>query len=119
MIDSELKIKIKNQRFNLIEQNIMKKLLDRGYVFENKKKYEEYIQNLDTKISIKEKEIVPNFLLIPSYECNFKCSYCYEQKYNHSIYKKNRQWIKYAFEFIDNLANKYLNCNKMKTKRIL
>ena len=95
----------------------MKKLLDRGYVFENKKKYEEYIQNLDTKISIKEKEIVPNFLLIPSYECNFKCSYCYEQKYNHSIYKKNRQWIKYAFEFIDNLANKYLNCNKMKTKK--
>lgn len=66
VIDSELKIKIKNQRFNLIEQNIMKKLLDRGYVFENKKKCEEYIQNLDTKISIKEKEIVPNFLLIPS-----------------------------------------------------
>lgn len=88
-------------------------LMRRGYIFENEEEYAQFIKTLDNQINEIEKKTAPNFLLIPSYNCNLKCSYCFEQKYDHTKSSKIDNWISYAFQFIDNQVKHFCDYNRL------
>lgn len=103
IIDSDLATKIKNERYDLIDQSIINALQERKYLFKSERDYNDYIFSLNNKIKQAEKNAYPNFLLIPSYNCNLNCIYCYEHTYEMSCKNKERDLalIDLQFKLID------------------
>lgn len=81
ILDSRLVELMKENKFHLIEDEIVRQLLERKYIFETKLDYDEYISCLENKINHLENLELPNFLYIMTYECNLRCSYCYQKGY--------------------------------------
>ena len=84
IIDSELYSNLSNNNFSQISKSIIRNMKSRKYLFDNEDDYKEFISDINNKISCAEQEAPPNFLIIPSYSCNLKCIYCYEQTYKMS-----------------------------------
>lgn len=75
--------------FKGLEENVLTALMDRRYLFTSQKAYEEFLKDLNTTLNEQEQKAVPNFLIVPTYACNLRCIYCYEQKYKVSCLKQN------------------------------
>lgn len=68
-----------------------------------------YYNLKNEKIDEAEKNCPPCFLVVPTYNCNLRCTYCYERTYKiDNIKEKNLlQIIDRQFDIIDNIVEKY------------
>lgn len=109
IIDDDLMNKIQNNEFDKIDKSLIKVLFDRKYLFNDENDYNIYINELNYKIKQAEKNAFPNFLLIPSYNCNLNCIYCYEHTYEMSCKNKKRdlKLVDDQFRIIDAIVDKF------------
>lgn len=81
IIESDLYNKIINKEYDKIDKEIIALMIGRKYLFNNEEEYRLFIKEIDCKIEELEENSTPNFLVVPTYACNLKCIYCYEQTY--------------------------------------
>lgn len=94
IIDNSCKIALEKGDYKLLDKNIIDELISRKYLFSSIQEYEQYLFELDKKLLSVEKTQMPNFLLIPSYNCNFECSYCYQKSYQIEKFYGNKDYSK-------------------------
>lgn len=107
---------IVNNEFNKLDNEVLDCMLNRKYLFNDEEEYNKFIERLDSRIEELEKKATPNFLVVPSYACNLRCIYCYEQTY---MIKGTTdidpiKMVDLQFDKIDNIMkiyeSKYGNC---------
>jgi uncharacterized protein len=77
-----------------LAESTINSLKIRGYLTTKTREDEvEYVRKLANLLHKKEKVLHKNFLFLVAYDCNFRCSYCYESK----VLKNSRQWSKKVF----------------------
>lgn len=81
IIDYKTNVAILNKNLALLDDSIIQQLYSRNYIFDTKEKYSAYTDKLNYKLLDSERKQKPNFLLIPTYNCNLDCTYCYEKNY--------------------------------------
>lgn len=81
IIEKDIYNKIINNQFDKIDKEIIDTMLKRKYLFKTEKEYNSFLEKLDKRLEELEKKATPSFLVVPSYACNLKCIYCYEQTY--------------------------------------
>ena len=96
-----------------LDENTIDKLKERKYVFDSDEEYDKFLSELNEKINEAEKNSPPCFLVIPTYSCNLKCTYCYERTYKiDNVKEENLLGIcDKQFEIIDNIVKKYKEKN--------
>ena len=113
VINNEIYYKIKNN-INELDDNVVAKLKERKYLFDTKEEYETFVKDLDLNINKAEKNSLPCFLVIPTYNCNLRCTYCYERTYK--IEKENEERtikiIDEQYKRINEIVEKYKEKNK-------
>ena len=109
IIEKDIYNKIINNKFDEIDETIIKAMLKRKYLFKSEKDYNKFIEELDTRIEELEKKATPNFLVVPSYACNLHCIYCYEQTYMiQGTTKINpKEMVDLQFDRIDQIMEAY------------
>ena len=112
ILDNDTYEKLTND-IDSLDESIIKKLKERKYVFNSENEYNEYLSKLNTAIDIAQKNSPPCFLVVPTYNCNLRCTYCYERTYRIENIKENNmiQIIDRQFEVIDDVVNKYRKTN--------
>ena len=121
IIDEQLYNNILEGAFNKIDEETLLLLKQRKYLFESQKSYESYIEDLNKRIQKAENDAYPNFLLIPSYNCNLNCIYCYEHTYEMSCKNKERdlELIDEQYKIIDNIVKSHdIPAEKLENVRI-
>lgn len=83
------------------KDEVFQKLLRRGYITEKSQKEEEAVLEGMVNAMHKSKK-PPAFLVIPSYNCNLRCSYCYQQ----AMFLKSGQLSRLGRIMSRNLADK-------------
>lgn len=120
IIDKDTYHKIKNN-ISKLDEEVINKLKERNYLFDSKDKYEEYIKNLNFNINKAEKNSLPCFLVIPTYNCNLRCTYCYERTYE--IKKDNEERtikiIDEQYKRINEIVKEYKKVNKDIDNRLI
>lgn len=81
LLDEKTFSQIINGDFINMDAMVISALRERHYIFDSKYDYNEFVNSLNTKLLLEESKQSPNFLLIPTYNCNLNCSYCYEKGY--------------------------------------
>lgn len=94
IIDYRCKSALEKGDYSLLDKNVVNELINRKYLFLSVQEYEQYLMGLDKKLLSIEKTQMPNFLLIPSYNCNFDCSYCYQKSYEIEKFYGNKEYSK-------------------------
>lgn len=109
IIEKDIYKKIINNKFDEIDETIIKAMLKRKYLFKSEKDYNKFIEELDTRIEELEKKATPNFLVVPSYACNLHCIYCYEQTYMIQGTTKidPKEMVNLQFDRIDQIMEAY------------
>ena len=82
IINSTIYENLINNTYDKIDVDTLNQLIERKYIFQSKEDKILYDQTLIKEIDENEINSAPNFLVIPTYSCNLKCVYCYEQSYN-------------------------------------
>ena len=121
IIDEQLYNNILEGAFNKIDEETLLLLKQRKYLFESQKSYESYIEDLNKRVQKAENDAYPNFLLIPSYNCNLNCIYCYEHTYEMSCKNKERdlELIDEQYKIIDNIVKSHdIPAEKLENVRI-
>ncbi|MBS1165648.1 MAG: hypothetical protein H6R00_1673 [Proteobacteria bacterium] len=107
ILNRETYLALTEKNFSALDAETADKLLARRYAFESDEDYQRFIAGLDNEIEDMEIKSVPNFVLIPSYACNLKCIYCYEQTYKiNNRVEHQRSTVNDWFDFIgDRIAD--------------
>lgn len=94
-----------------LDENIIRIMKDRKYIFDTDEEYNEFILQLNKKICEAEKNSPPCFLVIPTYSCNLQCTYCYERTYKIENFNETdlRKIIDTQFDKINDIVEKYKN----------
>lgn len=96
---------LSGNKFDEIDNEIIAKLESRKYLFESEVEYKSFIESVETKITECEETSVPTFVVVPTYLCNLKCIYCFEDSYTiHDRSNKSTiEQIDKQFEVIDTI----------------
>ncbi len=96
-----------------LDENILNELKERKYIFDSKEEYNKYLSELNKKIEDAEKNSPPCFLVVPTYNCNLRCTYCYERTYKIDNIKEENllQIVDRQFNIIDNIVEQYKSKN--------
>lgn len=107
IIDENIYENLIENKYDSLDNEIIKRMMDRCYLFENEQKYIEFIESIDERIELVEKESIPNFVLIPSYNCNLNCIYCFENTYEiiSQNFRVDDTQINNQFTIINNIIN--------------
>jgi uncharacterized protein len=109
ILEKDIYLKIVNNDFTNIDNEIIKAMKKRCYLFSNEDEYNNFINDIEKVIENNETKAAPNFLIIPGYDCNLSCIYCYEQTY--LIERKTNidfvEMINLQFEHIDKIIEDY------------
>ncbi|MCT4574685.1 MAG: radical SAM protein [Alphaproteobacteria bacterium] len=121
IINSELYNNIINSNFDYVDKNIIDKMIMRKYIFNNYDEYQNFLYNINNRINLQELNSNPVFLIIPTYNCNLNCTYCYEQSYNLNSdnMKENLNIFDKELLFIDKKIKELKIHNVKKVKVIL
>lgn len=108
ILDKDTFSAVLNNNFNVVPNDILQNLIERKYIFYSLNDYKHYLSNINNKLVLECENELPNFVLIPSYHCNFACDYCFERKYP-IIHPplENISWINHAFSAIDTLLENF------------
>ncbi|MGO5449330.1 hypothetical protein [Faecalicoccus sp. LCP19S3_E2] len=79
VIDRNLETNLKNNKFEDIQSDIIECLISRNFLFWTKDEYINYLKHIETKVNEYEIKECPNYVFIPTYDCNLQCSYCYQK----------------------------------------
>lgn len=93
---------LSNNNLSELHDSVVEAMKSRRYLFDNKNEYQIFINELNVKLEELENNSAPSFLIIPSYACNLKCTYCYEQTYNiqHAGISNKKKIIDEQFDVI-------------------
>lgn len=94
---------------NTLDTDVESSLLERRYIFETYTDYQCFINDINLQIDKLEVDSAPNFVLVPSYACNLKCNYCYEQTYSidSKKYKSGTDLIDKQLKFVDEYVKNF------------
>ncbi len=81
ILERNIYSKIINNDLTSLDNTVIKAMKERKYLFDSEKEYNKFISSIEKVIEDFELKAPPSFLVIPSYACNLKCIYCYEQTY--------------------------------------
>jgi uncharacterized protein len=99
LIKSDVVQHLRHHTIDKINSNTIQSLFKRGYVTDRTANEEQmYVKSLANIIQKRNrKQITSSFLFLVSYDCNFRCAYCFENNY------KEKSWPKLAFtkEMVD------------------
>ena len=85
LIEESVAKKIRNKNYKDIDIKYQEELIKRKYAFRNETEYKSYLKEFDSKL-IKESELeAPNFVYVPTYQCNLNCYYCFEKAYEKNL----------------------------------
>lgn len=120
VINNEIYYKLKNN-LNKLDDETIDKLKERKYLFDSREEYEEYLKDLNQNINKAEKNSLPCFLIIPTYNCNLRCTYCYERTYK--IEKDNEERtikiINEQYKRINEIVEKYKEKNNKLDNKLI
>lgn len=119
VINGEIYSKIKNNQLKQLDVTIIEKMRTRKYLFLSKLEYDSFLLEVNSKLEELETNSTPSFLIIPTYACNLKCIYCYEQTYEISATSLNNKFelVDKQFSLINEIVyqhkkNNTINSNK-------
>lgn len=109
VIDNTIATKLLNSDYEHLNKCILDTLKERKYMFDNEKDYQDYIADLNKELLYQSYSEAPNFVLLPTFDCNLNCYYCFEKGYekNDGIIKKLD--IQKVFAGIDRLIKRNEN----------
>lgn len=87
----------------------LQRLKERGYLFSSQMEYESYIDRLNASLLEQSRDQVPNFMFVPTYQCNLNCYYCFEGAYSKSAVSNicNRESVISCFECVDEILDNF------------
>ncbi len=98
---------------------VLDRLIERGYITSKTRNEEyEYMKNISRIFHNRDKRYIKSFTLLVTYDCNFKCPYCFENKgtdSNNSSWVINKKMVDAFFDAISeiepnkSLINKTIN----------
>ncbi len=107
LISNDVLFAVENKRFDLLSNDEKKLLIKRGYLFKSDETYKDYVKQVEGKLEEEDRLSPPNFLIIPTYACNLKCTYCFESAYSIEHKKVCSNWLELAFQFILYVVKRY------------
>jgi uncharacterized protein len=109
VIENDLYNKIIKNQYDTIDNEIIESMMNRKYLFANEEEYKTFIKDIDQKIEGLEEDSTPNFLVVPTYACNLKCIYCYEQTYmiKGTTDMSPLKMVDIQFDRIDNIVENF------------
>lgn len=112
-INQNLMEALENKKYEYIDDQTLDKLKSRKYIFDKEDDYNLFVKKINEKLIFEKEHAYPNFLIIPTYDCNLSCPYCFEKKYDICNYNyENNLWIDKVFENIDNIVRDYKKNNE-------
>lgn len=84
IVTDSLLAKIKNiSSENTLSEKIVQALQKRGYITDKNEEEEyAYVARIANALHQKSKQLLTSFALVITYNCNFRCPYCFEEKSN-------------------------------------
>lgn len=79
----------------------LKYLLDRGYIFNSSQDEENLLY--ETLKKDDEEEYPYDFLLYPTFYCNFRCTYCFQKENSRTLTMISKEYIDNAFEAMETI----------------
>lgn len=110
IINEQIKRAIISKKVDNLPKEVIELMLKRHYIFENKSSKENFELELIKHLDILELKELPNFLIIPTYDCNLRCPYCFEGNYtigSKEVLTIDYKFINKIFESIDKICNNF------------
>lgn len=91
-------------------------LKGRRYIFNTEEEYLDYIRQVDNKLIDESSCMAPNFVYVPTYNCNLACYYCFEQAYNKNVNTtlNVNSNLDVFFDMVEQVRGKLESKNKIK-----
>lgn len=108
LVNCEIANKIQQKDIENIDNQTKYQLIERKYAFENEEKYFKFIKSFNNKLIDESNKEEPNFIYIPTFECNLNCYYCFEKAYkkNSDSFLNLNNNIEELFKVIDSIISK-------------
>ena len=87
IIENDIWSLIEGKKFNSINAEPLSNLIERGYLYYDLKKEDEILVTLYDNYIKKASARPLRFVFCPSYQCNLKCTYCFETELPSNPYK--------------------------------
>jgi uncharacterized protein len=86
-----------------LESGTLESLASRGYLIDKSAEQErEYVERLATVLHARDRRRAqPGFLLVPSYSCNLRCTYCYQHELRRFGEVMSRETVDAAFKTME------------------
>lgn len=81
IIEKDVADAIKNNSIESLSDDIIQLLFEREYIFESDTSYMDSVTSLNKQLIENSRLEAPNFIYIPTFECNLNCYYCFEKAY--------------------------------------
>lgn len=111
IINNTIAEALTNKTIDALDIETIDTLVTRKYIFPNKDEKIKFLNSIYTELLETDKLQLPNFLIVPTYDCNLKCIYCFEQEYIHTKAKEininSENWIDNCFKSIIKIINNY------------
>ncbi|WP_368322668.1 radical SAM/SPASM domain-containing protein [Mediterraneibacter gnavus] len=114
VITPELAYCLEHENLSELDNSLIEQLVKRGTIFQTQKNYNEFVSMLNSKIISATQKTYPNFLLIPSYDCNLACPYCFEHTYEHIFEHNTKDWLVKSFNMIDEIIKRFITSSGIK-----
>ena len=107
IIDDNIAKSLWNGRWDAISQETKNVLLERSYVFESSQKETSEFMRLYELMKERDAKLAPEFVIIPTYQCNLRCQYCYERDLQDKGSLLDVGLLDLLWQAMDSIANNY------------
>ncbi len=104
--ENEIKELEKIKTGKKVKKEVLEKFISRGYVFESKEDEDKELHRIYKKFEDAMKERGERFILIQTYDCNLRCTYCYQDESMRDPSIMNEKVLSKFFETVEDLKNK-------------
>ncbi len=107
IIDEDLADNLREEKWDAISLEMKTVLLERGYVFESRQKEASEFLRLYELIKERDAKLAPEFVVIPTYQCNLRCRYCYEGDLQDRGTLLNAELLPLLWRAMDDITKSY------------